>query len=770
VKRPFVLAILLFVASHLVWAQPRPTSTSVQVTGRVMDTRDGVPLRRVRVGIAAGRRELDAVFTDDAGRFVLSVSADVELTLRVSKAGYAPEITAIRAGRTPEPLDIALSRSAAVMGRVLDGSGAPVVGAYVTGRRVSGDVDAAPLEVDRFFAQTDPLGEYRLGGLPAGAYEIVAGRIPPERRFGGSRIEDLLFGAPDALDLIGEALKMNLTMGEEVHGLEFRLPGSADACPTGPSVRLPDGGIAGSVTGRVSASTGEPLACAIVRVRPNPGVPQVYTDEQGRYEIAGLPAGSFLIEARRLHHHALVYGQRHPSDPEASITLREGQRREDVDIVLPRESLVGGTVRDEYGEPVEGVTVYALQLRRFGETVATRSSALPVRTDDRGRFQLAGVSPGTHLLAASARHGIGGIPGERFTGYVTSYSPGTTNPMLAHRVSVDAGIDARDLDVVLVRSDLATVTGMLLDASGQPYAGSIDMSVSRRSGAVSIDSWSASAGPDGQFTIRNVPPGDYVVKSTAPSGTGFGMQYASVVDGDAGPVTVRIADGAVVQGTLVMRGAGLPDARGITVSAFPTNADLSPLSSTRIALFSPTGQSPTASMLEGGTFRIPGVIGPNRLLVATPTCEDCYVESVILNGADVTDTAFDFGVRGGLFRGAEIVVSDAGGAIEGRVTDDRGEPGASFAVLVFSTKPELRHPLSRHVKSQSNLSSMDGTYRVTGLPPGEYYVAAVNRVEQVIANSEESDGDLLEQFSARARRVTITERTRETLDLRLIRR
>ncbi len=52
------------------------------------------------------------------------------------------------------------------------------------------------------------------------------------------------------------------------------------------------------------------------------------------------------------------------------MTLREGQTRDGVDVVLPRRSTVTGTIVDEHGEPLADVMVQALHLRTVdGRTI-----------------------------------------------------------------------------------------------------------------------------------------------------------------------------------------------------------------------------------------------------------------------------------------------------------------------------------------------------------------------------------------------------------------
>ena len=63
--------------------------------------------------------------------------------------------------------------------------------------------------------------------------------------------------------------------------------------------------------------------------------------------------------------------------------------------------------------------------------------------------------------------------------------------------------------------------------------------------------------------------------------------------------------------------------------------------------------------------------------------------------------------------------------------------------------------------------SADGSFTVKGLPPGDYWVAAIERRD---CEFEPTDPDVLESLSSRAIRITLGEGQSQDLTLRLIRR
>jgi protocatechuate 3,4-dioxygenase beta subunit len=335
---------------------------------------------------------------------------------------------------------------------------------------------------------------------------------------------------------------------------------------------------------------------------------------------------------------------------------------------------------------------------------------------------------------------------------------------MAQRLVVDAGRDASGIDFAIAPTRTATVSGSVLDADGRPFTGSVLLVVSARSGGIPIDSRMASTDANGGFVIRNVPPGDYVVKApgsmavSSPSGgRQFGMQYVSVVDVDPPPVNLVLGRGATIEGRLIVDGEPGTNTAGLGVSIAPADADYA--SSTALPL--------TIWALEDGKFRASGITGPGRLTITpTPACGGCYLKSALVNGMDAADRPFDFGLREEVFRDVEIVVSDAGASLTGRAIDTRRAPIMAYSVVVFSTNPDLWYSRTRYVKRA--VSGADGVYRVTGLPPGDYFVAALHRIAPAPAG--ETSPELLEQLATQAQRVTLNERDLETLNLRLIRR
>src|SRR5213592_1579652 len=106
----------------------------------------------------------------------------------------------------------------------------------------------------------------------------------------------------------------------------------------------------------VAAENGRPLRRAQIRLTaPELGAGPgrvTSTDEEGRYEVDGLPAGHYIVRAARGGFLSLQFGQRRPSERGKTVEIANAQTVENVDFALPKMSVIAGRLADETGDPM----------------------------------------------------------------------------------------------------------------------------------------------------------------------------------------------------------------------------------------------------------------------------------------------------------------------------------------------------------------------------------------------------------------------------------
>jgi hypothetical protein len=140
----------------------------------------------------------------------------------------------------------------------------------------------------------------------------------------------------------------------------------------------------------------------------------------------------------------LQYGQRRPTDVTDFIVLADGERRDSVDLALPRGGVIAVRVTDDFGDPLPSAQVqvqryqYSPDGQRRLNSVFVPGAIGQTATDDRGEVRMYGLPPGEYVVSAMLRNnGVQFNPDPTINeGFALTYHPGTVNPAEAQTVTV----------------------------------------------------------------------------------------------------------------------------------------------------------------------------------------------------------------------------------------------------------------------------------------------------------------------------------------------
>jgi protocatechuate 3,4-dioxygenase beta subunit len=503
-----------------------------------------------------------------------------------------------------------------------------------------------------------------------------------------------------------------------------------------------------AISGRVSGADGTtPLRRAIVRLS-SPALPRrltVRADPQGRYAFPDLPAGRYTVSASKPGYLALEYGQRRPFEPGRRIELAGAERLTRVDFQLPASSAITGVVIDDAGERVSQMWVMAArQAYRNGRR--TPLPAVTTVTNDIGEFRLAGLAPGDYYIVTRQRDGrVDALSDEAF-GYGTMLYPGGSTLASAEPVKVGLGQQVTGVNLAVSASRTAVITGVVVDETGRPMAAQrVTMTdgpdVAGLGGVLGGTETDAS----GAFRIASVRPGNYSVSASNQERSGD--VELEVREADVSGVTIVMGSGGTLRGR-VAAPAGPPGPK----------AGLIQLCALTLGAARCASRAPRVG--PDGAFAWSGVRGAS-LVRAYGMPAGWWLKAVLQGERDITDVPLPI-KHGDVVGGLEIVFDDKPTVLSGRVADSSGSAVSDYTAIVFPADEARWTPESRFIAAER--PDQTGRVRMTGLPPGEYLVAAVEWVEE----GQWLDPQFLQRLRPLASKLVLDHGQAATVQLKLV--
>jgi protocatechuate 3,4-dioxygenase beta subunit len=510
---------------------------SAALRGRVLAADSGAPLRKAQVRlISPTLRENRLTSTDAAGKYEFTHLRAGQYTLLAMKGSYVPlqfgqtrpfvpgTPVTVADGQVLERIDLALPRGGMVNGTISDEFSEPVTdalvmalrSAYIAGRRRMITVGRVGL--------TNELGHFHLFGLPPGEYYISAtlssGADYGETTDRSGYAPTYYPGTPD----IAAAQRITVGFGQQLAEVGFPLSSIPTAQLAGTAYDSDGRPLGGGGVTLISTVGGLALAAATSQIKSD-----------GAFALPNVAPGEYMLQAAS---GAAVAS----TDIEAAsmpITV-SGADIFGIRLAAEKPAVVSGAVVVPTTENALSPSAVQLQIvsARPGDELVSNGSIGLVNQD--WTFQMR-ARPGPSML--------------RLAGIAPGWSVKAV--MLDGTDVTDTGFDLetrqelRGLTVVLTNQP-SQITGVVLDSHGRP-AGEYSVVVfpmdSMHWGFRSRYLASARPNQDGRFTVRALPPGEYLVAAVAyvEQGESSDPQFLEAIRFKARPLTLAEGESKTVR-------------------------------------------------------------------------------------------------------------------------------------------------------------------------------------------------------------------------------
>ena len=494
----------------------------------------------------------------------------------------------------------------------------------------------------------------------------------------------------------------------------------------------------GEITGRVVSEDGGGIPNMTVYMRPiGPGQrvasnnqPEIaVTDEGGNFKFTGLASRQYSVNVSA----GKGYINR-PVPASERTPPRAYSPGDHVTFTLVRGGVITGRVTTSTGEPMIGVQVSAMSVRKNsnGNSVRDFLSSSPRTTDDRGVYRFYGLAPGTYVVYT--RGNMVGSPISAYDGYAPTYHPSSPRETAAE-IAVTSGGEATGVDIRYLGERGHTISGVVNDPSlAAPNARTsvalYNASTGFQAGTSSVRPGEAQSG----FAILGVTDGEYEIiarRFLAENEYFTSPPHRITVRGaDLSGIELRLAPTAMVSGKVVEASPKVCESdrksssEDMIVSARRATKAAPSLWFLRPYLY-------TGSMNDKGEFTINRLDPDNYFIIARMPDENRYVKSIAAPAASARRSSlrpvatYDV-ARSGLtvkagdrMTGLIVTIADGAASLRGKVApeDEGSRLPARIIVHLVPAETAAANDLLRYGEVATG---KDNAFEFKNMSPGKY--------------------------------------------------
>jgi hypothetical protein len=258
-----------------------------------------------------------------------------------------------------------------------------------------------------------------------------------------------------------------------------------------------------------------------------------------------------------------------------------------------------------------------------------------------------------------------------------------------------------------------TITGTVTAAGGNPIAGTLVDALFENSPADWTLAGHAVSGSDGTYTLSGLPAGTYRISFSDVAG-GYQTQYDGDMTDFNEATSITLTAGAALTG---IDAAMVPIGTSTTITGRVTDASGQPLAHIVVFAAMWSGQfSLDTWTASDGSYEISGLFGVGWRVCFACDYGSTYATQYWKGAADPASATELFPTVGTTTSGIDATMPLSGG-ISGKVTTEDGEGLAGIVVCASLVTDNGGGLASNNVPTAS-----DGTYDISGLPPGTYRV------------------------------------------------